>query len=257
MWHWQDWRESYTPTHMKGTLFMLVPSQTKLETTKNECHQYPCALSLTKYQSRIFMMEGSDQLPLLPTDIIRCRKVLNDLLQEGKQWYKHLCPDFCCIFRSNRSLERGAIVSDYPGLCNRNLDNLKLWHLFQVVETHYRNQNRVKVSFFMWLIAALHSIKVENHHATKKCCINKRNFIKKKGHIRQCQFEYWCTRHHTSMPQPNWHGIAKLIAHIPRVYCTHLLCTDLERDWTEEKMWWFCKNQWYEAKPRITGIRFL
>jgi hypothetical protein len=59
------------------------------------------------------------------------------------------------------------------------------------------------------------------------------------------------------MPQPNWHGIAKLIAHIPRVYCTYLLCTDLERDWTEEKMWWFCKNQWYEAKPRITGIQFL
>jgi hypothetical protein len=25
------------------------------------------------------MMEGSDQLPLLPTDIIRCRQVLNDL----------------------------------------------------------------------------------------------------------------------------------------------------------------------------------
>jgi hypothetical protein len=79
MWHWQDQRESHTPAHMKGTLFMFIPSQTKLETTKNECHQEPCALSLTKYQTRIFMMEGSDQLPLLPTDIIRCRQVLNDL----------------------------------------------------------------------------------------------------------------------------------------------------------------------------------
>jgi hypothetical protein len=42
----------------------------------------------------------------------------------------------------------------------------------------------------MWLIAALHSIKVENHHGTKSAASTKETLKKKRGHIRQYQFEF-------------------------------------------------------------------